>query len=91
MIYRLCGHTHCVCNCDDLAAQPCIAACIETYLDTLRDNVIYKGEEGAPGDDMDIGSAHNDVAVTCRGFATLVACERWSIKCGCGAFLWLNR
>ena len=91
MRYRLCGKTSHVCNCSDAEAWPCISACIEDYLNTLRDNVIYKNAEGAPGDWMDICSASNAMEVTFKSWPTIEACEQWSISCGCGGFLEIKK
>jgi hypothetical protein len=89
--FRLCGVNGQVCDCNDLEAQPCIARAIEEYLDTIRWGVLTDRAEGGPGDEMSIGCAHRDFHVTTRSFATLTACEAWSIKCGCGGFIEMPR
>jgi hypothetical protein len=90
-MYRLCGANHRVCECTDLESQPCIAALVECYLDTLRWGVLTGRVDGGPGDEMEIGAAERNLHVTSRAFPTIRACERWSIQCGCGGFLRLER
>ena len=87
MSYRLCGSNYRVCDCDDLAAQPCIASAIADYLDALRWGVQTNRADGGPGDEMSIAAAERRVSVTTRSFATIEACERWSFECGCGGFI----
>ena len=45
---RMCCHLNHSCDCDDVAAQPCIASLIADYLKALQWNVLAKGAEGAP-------------------------------------------
>jgi hypothetical protein len=72
---RLCTHTGRACNCNDAESQPCIAALIAEFLDTLRWNVLTEGADGGPGDGFAIWCAHQDVMVTTHAFETISELE----------------
>jgi hypothetical protein len=91
MRYRLCGANHAVCDCDDIVAQTCVAKLVGDYLDVIRWGVLTDHAEGGPGDQMAIGEAERYLHVTMRSFSSLENCERWSIECGCGGFIKLQR
>ena len=68
---RMCCHLNHSYDCDDVAAQPCVAALIADYLEALQWNVLTGAAEGSPGDPMCVSDTHRAVTVTCRGFSTM--------------------
>jgi hypothetical protein len=65
-----------VCHCGDAAAQPCIAALIADYLETLRWSVITDGADGGPGDADEIARCRRYVRDTMRTFGSVAELEK---------------
>ena len=84
MTFRLCTHTSQVCRCNDVEMQPCLAAVIAEYLDTLHWAVLTNGEDGGPGDESSVWCAHRDVRTITHSTNSFVTLKRWLEAHGIG-------
>jgi hypothetical protein len=69
--FRMCAHNNELCECNDTAMQPCLAALIESYLEELRFYVLT-GE-----DHFLISFRRDDINNICRSFPTWAALKTW--------------
>jgi hypothetical protein len=71
---RLCGARYKICDCDDVAAQPCVAFLVADYLNTVRESMLTKGAPGGPGDSTSLGHAERSPPRThsSRGMVSLM-------------------
>jgi len=77
MVFRLCAHTNSVCNCNDAEMQPCLAAVIEEYLDTIRWSVLTDGIDGGPGDGLSLSNCHHNLRTMTHAEDSLAALKQW--------------
>jgi hypothetical protein len=66
--YRLCGAGHVVFDCNDVAAQTCVARLVGVYLDAIRWGVLTDHADDGPGDWMAIGGAERSAFPSVSGF-----------------------
>ena len=83
---RMCMHTHHTCNCNDAEVQPCLAALIADYLDSLWWRLKTDGIDGGPGDDSSVWYAHKGIAITSHSFDSLEDLRRHLNRWGVGMY-----